>query len=269
MAAWPRTRTVYVISVAAELAGMHPQTLRQYDRLGLVTPRPRAAAAGGGTRCGTSRPCARCSGSPRTRASTSPASSGSSSSRREVERLKRQVEYLRAFVDPGRRVFTADPRGDVVAVNRTRQPQPPPDDDGRPRRGRPLAPQLPLTPRNVRTRWALEPPRARTSRTATPQRPHSRGLEPHECGRRTSGRWTLDAADVPGEQALGATSAEWPWVDDVGCLDSAVVTIDLGIDLDRARRDTPGIDARRPPEQRRRCPAPERRDGHGRRAPAA
>ncbi|MDU0967482.1 MAG: helix-turn-helix transcriptional regulator [Actinomycetaceae bacterium] len=30
---------VYAISAAAELAGMHPQTLRQYDRLGLVTPR--------------------------------------------------------------------------------------------------------------------------------------------------------------------------------------------------------------------------------------
>ena len=30
---------VYVISVAAELSGMHPQTLRQYDRIGLVTPR--------------------------------------------------------------------------------------------------------------------------------------------------------------------------------------------------------------------------------------
>ena len=29
---------MFVISVAAELAGMHPQTLRQYDRLGLVTP---------------------------------------------------------------------------------------------------------------------------------------------------------------------------------------------------------------------------------------
>jgi len=29
---------VYVISIAAELAGMHPQTLRSYDRLGLVTP---------------------------------------------------------------------------------------------------------------------------------------------------------------------------------------------------------------------------------------
>jgi MerR family transcriptional regulator/heat shock protein HspR len=29
---------VYVISVAATLAGMHPQTLRTYDRLGLVSP---------------------------------------------------------------------------------------------------------------------------------------------------------------------------------------------------------------------------------------
>ncbi|AEH08144.1 MULTISPECIES: heat shock protein transcriptional repressor HspR [Protofrankia] len=29
---------VYVISIAAQLAGMHPQTLRAYDRLGLVTP---------------------------------------------------------------------------------------------------------------------------------------------------------------------------------------------------------------------------------------
>jgi MerR family transcriptional regulator, heat shock protein HspR len=29
---------VYVISVAASLAGLHPQTLRQYDRLGLVSP---------------------------------------------------------------------------------------------------------------------------------------------------------------------------------------------------------------------------------------
>jgi len=29
---------VFVISTAAELAGMHPQTLRQYDRLGLVSP---------------------------------------------------------------------------------------------------------------------------------------------------------------------------------------------------------------------------------------
>ena len=31
-------QAVYVISVAAELSGMHPQTLRQYDRMGLVSP---------------------------------------------------------------------------------------------------------------------------------------------------------------------------------------------------------------------------------------
>jgi MerR family transcriptional regulator/heat shock protein HspR len=30
--------SVYVISVAAEISGLHPQTLRQYDRLGLVSP---------------------------------------------------------------------------------------------------------------------------------------------------------------------------------------------------------------------------------------
>src|SRR3954449_13146862 len=33
-----RTTAVYVISVAAELAGMHPQTLRIYERRGLVNP---------------------------------------------------------------------------------------------------------------------------------------------------------------------------------------------------------------------------------------
>ena len=38
---------MFVISVAAELAGMHAQTLRQYDRLGLVTP---GRTVGGGRR---------------------------------------------------------------------------------------------------------------------------------------------------------------------------------------------------------------------------
>jgi len=38
---------VYVISVAAELSGLHPQTLRQYDRMGLVSP---GRAAGRGRR---------------------------------------------------------------------------------------------------------------------------------------------------------------------------------------------------------------------------
>ncbi|TSE00468.1 helix-turn-helix transcriptional regulator [Skermania sp. ID1734] len=40
-------REMFVISVAAELAGMHAQTLRTYDRLGLVTPE---RTSGGGRR---------------------------------------------------------------------------------------------------------------------------------------------------------------------------------------------------------------------------
>jgi MerR family transcriptional regulator/heat shock protein HspR len=40
------THAVYVISVAAELAGLHPQTLRIYERKGLVDP----ARTGGGSR---------------------------------------------------------------------------------------------------------------------------------------------------------------------------------------------------------------------------
>jgi MerR family transcriptional regulator/heat shock protein HspR len=34
-----RDRPLYMISVAAELAGMHPQTLRVYEAKGLVTPK--------------------------------------------------------------------------------------------------------------------------------------------------------------------------------------------------------------------------------------
>jgi MerR family transcriptional regulator/heat shock protein HspR len=42
----PNNRGVYVISVAAELAGVHPQTLRIYERKGLLDP----ARTGGGSR---------------------------------------------------------------------------------------------------------------------------------------------------------------------------------------------------------------------------
>ncbi len=38
---------VYVISVAAELSGLHPQTLRTYERLGLISP---GRTGGGGRR---------------------------------------------------------------------------------------------------------------------------------------------------------------------------------------------------------------------------
>lgn len=42
----PSPRAVYVISIAAELAGVHPQTLRIYERRGLLDP----ARTGGGSR---------------------------------------------------------------------------------------------------------------------------------------------------------------------------------------------------------------------------
>ena len=112
---------MFVISVAAELAGMHPQTLRQYDRLGLVSP---TRAPGRGRRyslrdVATLREIQRLSqdegvnlaGIKRILALES-----------EVERLRDQVELLRSFADPGRRVFTAGPQGEVVAVPRGHRP---------------------------------------------------------------------------------------------------------------------------------------------------
>ena len=81
MAAEPieHSRAVYVISVAAELAGVHPQTLRIYERKGLLDP----ARTAGGSRRYSDADIDRCgaSTSSPTRASTWPASSGCSSSR--------------------------------------------------------------------------------------------------------------------------------------------------------------------------------------------
>jgi MerR family transcriptional regulator/heat shock protein HspR len=108
---------VYVISVAAELAGMHPQTLRQYDRLGLVSP---GRTSGRGRRyslrdIATLREVQRLSQDEGVNLAGIKRILELES---EIDGLRRQVEYLRAFVEPGRRVFTADPRGDVVAVPR-------------------------------------------------------------------------------------------------------------------------------------------------------
>ena len=43
----PPEAAVYVISVAAELTGLHPQTLRAYERMGLIVP---GRTGGGGRR---------------------------------------------------------------------------------------------------------------------------------------------------------------------------------------------------------------------------
>ena len=104
---------VYVISVAAELAGMHPQTLRQYDRLGLVRP---ARTRGRGRRYST-----RDIRALRQIQRLSQEGVNLAGIKRileleeEVRAAQRQVEFLRTLVDPGRRVFRADPTGNVVA----------------------------------------------------------------------------------------------------------------------------------------------------------
>ncbi|WP_287128496.1 MerR family transcriptional regulator [Candidatus Cyanaurora vandensis] len=46
----PEDRPVYIISVAAELVGMHPQTLRLYEKLGLIKPHRQPGQGQGKTR---------------------------------------------------------------------------------------------------------------------------------------------------------------------------------------------------------------------------
>ena len=59
----PNRRALYVISVAAELAGVHPQTLRIYERKGLLEP-ARTAAAAAATATPTSSSCGASRSSP-------------------------------------------------------------------------------------------------------------------------------------------------------------------------------------------------------------
>ncbi|MDQ1289804.1 MAG: MerR family transcriptional regulator, heat shock protein HspR [Actinomycetota bacterium] len=137
---------VFVISVAAQLAGMHPQTLRQYDRLGLVTP---GRAAGRGRRY-----------SPRDVAVLREVQRLSQEEgvnlagikrildlelenerlRGRVQHLTAEVEELRARLFTGPRVFAADAEGDIVAMSPGRRPRRPPPSSAlvvwRPRPGR-------------------------------------------------------------------------------------------------------------------------------------
>jgi len=105
---------VLPISVAAELAGMHPQTLRQYDRLGLVEPR---RSAGRGRRYSL-RDVATLREVQRLSQEDGVNLAGIKrilELERRVLRLSEELERLRALVGAQRRVFTADPSGDVVA----------------------------------------------------------------------------------------------------------------------------------------------------------
>lgn len=117
---------VFVISVAAELSGMHPQTLRQYDRIGLVSPR---RTSGRGRRY----------------------SARDISKLREIQRLsqeqginlagikrileledevsalsdqlERVQEALDAMTPAQRRVFSADTEGEIRALRRGQRPE--------------------------------------------------------------------------------------------------------------------------------------------------
>jgi len=111
---------VFVISIAAELAGMHPQTLRQYDRLGLVSPNRTA----GKSRRYSMRDIAKLQEIQRL------GSEGVSlEGIRRIIELEDQVGELRdrvrelesALADellnrPGRRVFAAGSEGEVVSL---------------------------------------------------------------------------------------------------------------------------------------------------------
>jgi MerR family transcriptional regulator/heat shock protein HspR len=123
---WDDRTPIYVISVAAQLAGMHPQTLRQYDRLGLVTP---SRATGRGRRY-SAYDVARL----RYVQHLSQEEGVNLAGIRHILELQSQVEDLRhrvnlllAEVQRGvsqqstqrvSRVFSAGPEGDVIAMGR-------------------------------------------------------------------------------------------------------------------------------------------------------
>ena len=119
---------LFVISVAAELAGMHPQTLRQYDRLGLVSP---TRAIGRGRRYS-----ARDIALLREVQRLSQEDGVNLAGIKRVLELENQVDALRAKVSElvaqlddahaalqrSRRVFAAGTAGEVVAVPAGRRP---------------------------------------------------------------------------------------------------------------------------------------------------
>ncbi len=109
---------VFVISVAAHLAGMHPQTLRTYDRMGLVSPR-RTAKRG---RRYSAHDIARL----RLIQRLSQDEGINLEGIRRILRMQDEIDQLRAKLTeagqllsairatpPGSRVFTADPAGAV------------------------------------------------------------------------------------------------------------------------------------------------------------
>ena len=119
---------VFVISVAAQLAGMHAQTLRQYDRLGLVSP---SRTRGGGRRY-SARDVARLREVQRLSQDEGISLAGIqrildlqnqvSALQSRVGELSVELERTRAALGSGTRVFAAGRAGDVVAVRAGQRP---------------------------------------------------------------------------------------------------------------------------------------------------
>lgn len=108
---------VFLISAAAELAGMHAQTLRQYDRLGLVIPRRRP---GGGRRyslrdVATLREIQRMS---QDEGINLAGIARILTLSRRVASLEAEVDRLRPRADTGSRIFATGPTGRVVIIER-------------------------------------------------------------------------------------------------------------------------------------------------------
>ena len=111
---------VYAIAVAAELSGMHPQTLRQYDRIGLVVP----GRTRGGSRRYSPRDIVQLREVARLSADgmSLPAIARLLDLEDEVRALRHRVRELERTLDaerrsrPGVRVFAAATSGQVVTV---------------------------------------------------------------------------------------------------------------------------------------------------------
>lgn len=123
-----RHAPLFVISVAAELADMHPQTLRQYDRLGLVIPRRQG---------GRHRRYSPYDVDQLRQIQQLSQKGVSLEGIRRILQLQNRVEELEETVDELRhelreaerhstkpRVFAVGPHGDVVTVARGRRPRP-------------------------------------------------------------------------------------------------------------------------------------------------
>ena len=110
----PDEPITFVISVAAELAGMHPQTLRQYDRLGLVIP---ARTKGRGRRY-TKRDVQRLRDVQRMSQEEGINLAGI----RRILELERRVEALEASEARRNRVFAASADGQVMPIRRGQRP---------------------------------------------------------------------------------------------------------------------------------------------------